>query len=209
MKNKPARSSADTQARILAAAARIFARNGLARATTRSIAEEAGVNEVTIFRHFKTKERLLAAVVGDNFGALAQAEAFVPPPPTADLRADLLGLAHDYDRLLTANLPLVRTMLGEIQHHHKDHEREVFRAVFRPIKSALTGRLETAKLAGELRPESRPGVLTDLFSGMVFTGVLRRGVRDFKAEYSSDDYLAAAVDLLLLGARPAARDSHK
>src|SRR3954466_8351143 len=60
--------SASTRERLLAAAARVYARVGLNGATTRGIAAEAGVNEVTLFRHFKSKDRLLAAVVGDNFG---------------------------------------------------------------------------------------------------------------------------------------------
>ncbi len=46
----------DTRERILQAAAELFAEKGYARATTRSIAEAAKVNEVTIFRHFGSKK---------------------------------------------------------------------------------------------------------------------------------------------------------
>src|ERR1019366_1179360 len=53
---------------LLSAAARVFARDGLDGATTKAISREAGVNEVTLFRHFGTKERLLEAVVGSAFG---------------------------------------------------------------------------------------------------------------------------------------------
>ena len=57
-------SSAEvTRERLLNAAARAFARDGLRGATTREIAREAGVNEVTLFRHFKSKEQLLRAVL--------------------------------------------------------------------------------------------------------------------------------------------------
>src|ERR1700741_2737213 len=57
-------SSAEvTRERLLNAAARAFARDGLRGATTREIAREAGVNEVTLFRHFKSKEQLLGAVL--------------------------------------------------------------------------------------------------------------------------------------------------
>jgi AcrR family transcriptional regulator len=45
--------------RVLDAARRVFAQSGSAGATTRRIAEEAGVNEVTVFRHFGSKEALL------------------------------------------------------------------------------------------------------------------------------------------------------
>src|SRR5438132_9595373 len=56
-------SAALTRERLLNAAARTFARDGLRGATTREIAREAGVNEVTLFRHFKSKEQLLRAVL--------------------------------------------------------------------------------------------------------------------------------------------------
>ena len=202
MKSSRRSSPADTHGRILAAAARIFARNGLSGATTRAIAHEAGVNEVTIFRHFKSKDRLLSAVVGQNFGTAALPVAIEPPTATADLRADLVALAQAYETLLTDNLPLVRTMLGEIQHHHRDHERQVFKAIFRPLKAALIERLESALVDGELKPGTKPALLSDLFSGMLFTGVLRCSSKDLKLEYSPEDYQLAAVELVLQGAGP-------
>ena len=45
--------------RILEAARDVFATHGSVGATTRRIAEAAGVNEVTLFRHFGSKEALL------------------------------------------------------------------------------------------------------------------------------------------------------
>ncbi len=57
------RPPGDARARLLAAAARVFAGHGAAGATSRRIADEAGVNEVTLFRLFGTKEALLGAAV--------------------------------------------------------------------------------------------------------------------------------------------------
>ncbi len=48
-----------TRARILAAAREIFARKGTRGTTTREVADRAGVNEATLFRHFGTKQTLL------------------------------------------------------------------------------------------------------------------------------------------------------
>ena len=58
---------ASTRQRLLDAAARVFARSGLDGATTREIAREAKVNEVTLFRHFQTKDNLLSEVVRRTF----------------------------------------------------------------------------------------------------------------------------------------------
>ena len=49
---------------ILEAAVRLFARQGVARTTTRQIAREAGVSEGLIFRYFPTKLDLVRAVTG-------------------------------------------------------------------------------------------------------------------------------------------------
>ena len=196
---KPSVRRPPARQRLLDAAARVFARDGLGGATTRAIAREAGVNEVTLFRLFRTKERLLDAVVGQNFGPAASQDRAPVPAATGDLRADLRGHARRYEQLLEDNLPLIRAMIGEI-HHHGDHERQVFKAIFRPLREALIARLEAAAAQGALRPGADPVILADLFNGMVFTGVLRRVSPHVKKEYPPADYLAAAVDLLLHGA---------
>lgn len=51
--------SEEIRSRILAAAARVYAQYGFRGATTRLIATEAGVNEVTLFRTFGSKAHLL------------------------------------------------------------------------------------------------------------------------------------------------------
>ena len=51
--------SEEIRSRILGAAARVYAQYGFRGATTRLIATEAGVNEVTLFRTFGSKARLL------------------------------------------------------------------------------------------------------------------------------------------------------
>lgn len=205
MQAKRPSSPAATRQRLLEAAARVYGRDGLAGATTRAIAIEAGVNEVTLFRHFQSKDGLLAAVVGEAFGAQPAGAAVPVPPVTGNLRADLLQLARSYERLLIENMPLIRAMVGEIQHHGRDHEKQVFKGVFRPLKEALVTRLEDARAAGKLRSDLSADLLADLFGGMLFSGVMRRASKDIKLEYSAATYLEAAVDLVLNGAAPAPR----
>jgi AcrR family transcriptional regulator len=53
----------ETRERILTAARQLMAQKGFKGATTRKISELAGVNEVTIFRHFKNKERILVELL--------------------------------------------------------------------------------------------------------------------------------------------------
>ncbi len=56
-------AEAETQARILKAAQRLFARRGFDGTTTRDLAQAAGVAEGTLFRHFENKKAILIEVV--------------------------------------------------------------------------------------------------------------------------------------------------
>jgi len=55
----PSTAGAATREKLLRAAMGIVAREGLAAATTAAIAEEAGVAEGTLYRHFDSKDDLL------------------------------------------------------------------------------------------------------------------------------------------------------
>ena len=56
-------SRPDLRRRILDTASRLFAQNGFRGTTTKEIALAAGVNEVTIFRHFASKQELYDAIL--------------------------------------------------------------------------------------------------------------------------------------------------
>jgi AcrR family transcriptional regulator len=59
----------DTRERILQAAARVYAQHGFRGATTRLIAIEAGVNEVSLFRTFGSKAALFEAMMQEHAAA--------------------------------------------------------------------------------------------------------------------------------------------
>lgn len=200
MPRDSSRPPRNTRQRLLQAAVRVYARDGLTGATTRAIAHEAGVNEVTLFRHFRTKDRLLSAVVGENFGAEGEVGNIPIPPVTANLRSDLTGLVRCYDVRLTTFWPLVRTMLGEMHLHlNESNERKVFRAIFHPLKEAVISRIKAAQRSGEIRRSESAELLSDLLLGAIFTGVLRRSMSHLKIEYSTDTYLENAVAMFLDG----------
>lgn len=56
---------ADTRARMLTAAHELWRAGGFTAVTTRAVAARAGVNEVTVYRHFSCKDGLLQALVED------------------------------------------------------------------------------------------------------------------------------------------------
>lgn len=100
--------------RILNTALELFSNQGITETTTRQIAELAGVNEVTLFRHFGSKQGLLlavleAATVLDQVQAVLSKRANLP----ADLSQALEGYANETLRLLEQVPNLVRSLIGE------------------------------------------------------------------------------------------------
>jgi AcrR family transcriptional regulator len=176
----------------------VFARDGLEGATTRAISREAGVNEVTLFRHFGTKEHLLEAVVGSAFGIATRTPDREVPPATGSLRSDLEAFSRRYEALLMENLPLIRTMVGEI-HRHAVCQHQALRGIFLPMREALTERLRAACRLGEARPDVNPLVAADLFAGTIFSEVLRRETLRKPQGYSSAEYRKAGVNIFLRG----------
>jgi AcrR family transcriptional regulator len=78
----------DIQDRILSAAAQLFSEVGSRGATTRRIAERAGVNEVTLFRHFGTKDNLITQAIA-LAGKQTPGERLpdIPREPIGELKA--------------------------------------------------------------------------------------------------------------------------
>lgn len=97
--------------RILEAASRVYAKNGFRGATTRLIAIEAGVNEVTLFRTFGSKGALLEAVL-EQHSRPGQAPTLPDEPeePFAELTAFVF---RSLERVREMRPLLVHTM-GEL-----------------------------------------------------------------------------------------------
>ncbi len=70
----------ETEEKILDAALKVFARKGYDAATTRSIAEESGFTEMTLFRKFGTKKNLFDQVMNRGNQLIEEDSAllFVP-----------------------------------------------------------------------------------------------------------------------------------
>jgi AcrR family transcriptional regulator len=123
----------DAESRILASAAGLFAGYGYNGVSTRDIASGAGVNEVTIYRHYPRKRDLYVAVLeaelqqvklrGDLLARIAEAgdgktvlaRTFELLSATLTQRPELLRLVQYSALELGEDLdPLLRRHLGEL-----------------------------------------------------------------------------------------------
>lgn len=95
---------------ILDAALDVIAEHGYAGATTREIAAAAGINEVTLFRRFGSKQGLLSAAVE------MEAEAFKASgiEYTGDLAADLEKIVTFYREIMRNRGRVIAMLLTEL-----------------------------------------------------------------------------------------------
>jgi AcrR family transcriptional regulator len=98
-----------TDATMFDAALSVLAQRGYAGATTRRIAEAAGINEVTLFRRFGDKRQLMLAAIHATISRLASDGLTA----TGDLEADLIRVVEYYLDLYLHRDGLVATLLLE------------------------------------------------------------------------------------------------
>jgi len=103
----------DVSARILEAAARIYSETGFRGTTTRRVAQEAGVNEITLFRHFGTKEALVKAALRVSHHQEPPVSLLEPRHPAKELTAWALNTyRHWYN-----SRRLICRVLGDLVEH--------------------------------------------------------------------------------------------
>ena len=157
--------------RILDAALTVFAETGYRGATTRRIAQVADVNEVTLFRHFGSKEELLQKAIGRL--ATETLPASLPAVPV-DPQRELTKWAKTHHAQLTRISSLIRTCMGESEEHP-----ELARcAQNRPLKVAAELRAYLIRLqeAGMADRSLDVPIATSLLMGAIFNDALGRSV---------------------------------
>ncbi|OBF11735.1 TetR/AcrR family transcriptional regulator [Mycobacterium sp. ACS4331] len=115
-------------------------------ATLQSIAAAAGVGQATLYRHFPTREALLAEVYRDDFERLvdASADLLSRHEPDAALRAWLDVLAAFGRRKHALSHVLDAATRDEL--HHEQYDR---------IIAAIDRLLAAGQSGGTLRPDAR------------------------------------------------------
>ncbi len=109
----PRTAQADTRAAVLKAARTVFSRKGFEGASMREVAGLARVNNAMIYYHFRDKDELYRAVLGDSFapfGRIWDHEVF---RSTATARTKIRKFIEEFIRFQHANEELRRIMSME------------------------------------------------------------------------------------------------
>jgi AcrR family transcriptional regulator len=152
----------ETKRRIIQAALKLFGEVGYPRATTRAIAERAGINEVTLFRHFGSKKNLLIECVssGNQAGFAQTFQDHLTGEYAADIRAMARLQMADTQR----NFEILRLLLCDA--HALSDLQEAMTGSAAQNRERLADYFRQQIAAGIVRAELHPLVLAHAFDSL-------------------------------------------
>ncbi len=179
---------------LLGAAARVYAEAGYRGATTRRIALAAGVNEITLFRHFGSKDALLREALARSQDP--HSDELLPETPSNPM-AELLAWAGSHITDMRGRQALIRTCMGEFAEHP---------GLFVPENSgpvraarALTQYLTRLRQRGLARAEFDPAAAAALLIGTLFADAMGRDIMPDLYTNQPDKALKEYIALFLRG----------
>lgn len=186
---------AGTRQRLLEAARAEFGDKGIEAATTRGIAERAGCNEVTLFRHFESKQKLLAAVVQDTskeFLSLCECAGGF----SGDLLDDLTGFARVYNASMERCEGMARAMIGESR-RRPNLAKELIGNVLEPFHRSIATNLELHREAGRVRADLDSMAFAEVLTSALMGGLLRRS--SGLSALDRDGWIRETVEIFVRG----------
>ncbi|MGH7727771.1 MAG: TetR/AcrR family transcriptional regulator [Vulcanimicrobiaceae bacterium] len=191
-----ARGTDATRRRILAATRELYARGGSSGTTTLRIAERAGVNEATVFRHFGTKGRLIAEMLERYAGDSVAAEAIGRARALGSLEEQLEAMARGAVEALRAREDLIKVTMAE-EYFNPDGFSCAWRGPVR-TREAFAAYFAEQIAAGRLRGD--PDMLARTFMSLYFAFVVARKLWSDNP-VPNDVAIRSLIDIFLHGAR--------
>ena len=192
----PSPNAVDTRTRIINAASKLFTQKGFSGTTTRAIADQAGVNEVTIFRHFGSKKNLAQAIM-DQYGGLAIAEN-LESHLSGNYREDLHQIGSMMMKVMTERNDAMRMAICEAGNFPEF--QQVVAENPRQLRRMLA-RYFTRQMENGLIHAGHPELLAQAFLGMFFSYTVLKGflMDTLTPETTADEVVKQFVDLFIRG----------
>jgi len=177
---------------LLDAAARLYAEAGYRGATTRRIAIKAGVNEVTLFRHFGSKDALMReAIMRAGTSPSHQMLPDIPRDPSRELR----DWATAHIAQLRERRSLIRTCMGEIKEHPG-----IFSAPNSPpavAAAALSRYLRRLRESGMAKAQFDETAASAMLIGALFADAMGRDIMPDLYRNEPDEAVEQYIQLFL------------
>lgn len=184
---------------ILMGAAQVFSQKGYHKATTKEVAQAAGVSEGTIYNYFNSKRDLLVAMV-ELFATTSFKDIVLDHPPD-DPRAFLKILLHDRYQLIQERGHIITPLIAEI-FSDADLRQAVYNQILKPVAALVEQYLQKQMEAGQLRRFNPVIVTRAIIGAMVLNTALKQTgldsrYRDISAEAMIDEIVSLFFDGLL------------
>ena len=189
-----------TKARLIEAALDLFAEKGVTETTTKAVAERAQVNEVTLFRNFGNKYRLLLAVLDDSAVFAKLIHALVEQASQKDNVADFLQeYAQESLKTLEKAPALVRSIVGEAGNYPVENRLALGKGLSeanRYVAEYLEQAIANQGLSSTLTPEQIVSLLNFMLIGYF---VIDSSTEDYSFWSEQGDFLDSIVQLFSQG----------
>jgi len=154
---------------ILAAAADVFSQHGFRGSTTRRIADAAGVNEITIFRQFGSKEALLREAM--QHMTQSAGLAGLPEIPS-DPERELTEWSESFIQHLRLRSSIIRKTMSEMEERPEMCECASF--VPRQASNELCHYLVALRRRGWTSEKFEPKTAAAMLMGAIFADAMGR-----------------------------------
>jgi AcrR family transcriptional regulator len=161
-----------TRDRILAAAHRVFLRQGTAKARTQEIADEAGVNKALMHYYFGTKEALADAVFGAAVTQFMPRIFAILADEAKSIEAKIRAVVREQVDFHLAR-PYLAGYVASEAHTQPERVQVVLRQVGTAPLGVLRRQLAAAAAAGEIRRISAEQFVVHLMALLVFPFIVR------------------------------------
>jgi len=177
---------------LLDAAARLYAETGYRGATTRRIATEAGVNEITLFRHFGSKDALIREAI--MRAGSSEVPEMLPEHPR-DPGPELREWARTHITELRERRSLIRTCMGEVAEHPEIFSSENSSPTL--AARALSRYLRRLREAGLAKAPFDEVAASAMLMGTLFADAMGRDIMREIYRNDPDDALDEYIRLFL------------
>jgi len=155
-----------TKQRLLDATLKLISEKGYLGATTREIAQEAGVTELTLFRHFGTKEKLFEDLL-KNHTFLPRLKELLPELDGLSYEDSLRLIATRFLLSLKERKSMVKIMYSEVT-IYPEKIRKLYNKFIEDLTLTLASYFTGLQKRGLLRSVS-PEMAAQLFLGVLFS----------------------------------------